>query len=179
MAEFLKRVSWTSNAIFSTPRSRQFRDVTLRLCIQDEGFAIYDLNSLNGTRVNELRLIPGQPVFLRENDEIMLAENQEFNFQAVGFDSERTELWMLIPNETSAVAKPTRGLLYQSEDGSFVLDGRVFRTPISLRWSNACLNIFTLIPDASALSMAHSKRLGSQKRGCAGQHRRQVGQQSP
>lgn len=91
--------------------------------IQDEGFAIYDLNSLNGTRVNELRLIPGQPVFLRENDEIMLAENQEFNFQAVGFDSERTELWMLIPNETSAVAKPTRGLLYQSEDGSFVLDG--------------------------------------------------------
>lgn len=107
-----------SSAALKTISRRHFKIVY----VKDEGFCIYDLNSLNGTRVNEILLIPGRPTFLRERDTVMLAENRDFIFRTITQDSEHTQIWAVRPDVTET-PKMGGSLLYLASDGSFVLDG--------------------------------------------------------
>jgi len=103
------------------------RTISRRHCeisfVQDEGYLITDLNSLNGTQVNGQRLRSGEPRFLRGGDTVVLAENPGFTFRVVGNDACNTEL--LVPLGRAAPApypEPLAGQLYVAEDGYFVLD---------------------------------------------------------
>jgi hypothetical protein len=109
--------------------AQAIRTISRRHCeisfIQDEGYAIVDLNSLNGTRVNGQLLRSGEPRFLRDGDTVMLAENPCFLLQVVCDDSTHTELLISRGGaEIGAAPCPdlTVGQLYLAEDGHFVLD---------------------------------------------------------
>jgi len=107
--------------------AQAIRTISRRHCeiafIPDEGYAIVDLNSLNGTRVNGQPLQPGEPRFLRDGDTVMLAENPCFLLHVVSDDSCQTEL---LVSQGRIDCEPTLGLvtgqLYLAEDGHFVLD---------------------------------------------------------
>jgi hypothetical protein len=90
--------------------------------VKGEGYALMDLESLNGTQVNNLRLTPGEAVFLRPGDIIRLADNDDFIFEVVGEqDEDRTQP---VPNSSPMGRMPmAEGLLHLAPDGQYVLDG--------------------------------------------------------
>lgn len=97
-------------------------------CVQDEGYLIIDLNSLNGTRVNGQPLRPFEPRFLHNGDTVLLAENPNFNLRLVADDACHTEL--LVPLVKAVLATGpdmSSGQLYLAEDGSFVLNATSIR----------------------------------------------------
>jgi pSer/pThr/pTyr-binding forkhead associated (FHA) protein len=105
------------------------RTISRRHCeiafIPDEGYVITDLNSLNGTRVNEQSLRPGEPRFLRDGDTVLLADNPDFLLRVVSDEDPHTEL--LVPLGKPGLAPGPgpdlmTGHLYLAEDGHFVLD---------------------------------------------------------
>ncbi len=91
--------------------------------IADEGYAICDLNSLNGTRVNGWRLRPDEPQFLKNGDTIMLAENRAFVIHVTSDDFGHTRLLTPLVVEQTPSAPAPAGLLHLAADGQFILDG--------------------------------------------------------
>lgn len=93
--------------------------------VADEGYALLDLSSLNGTRVNGQLLRPGEPRFLRVGDSIRLAENPDFTIAVVG--DEHCETEQLVPGSQPLAEAVVRdvlsfGQLYLADEGHFVLD---------------------------------------------------------
>ena len=108
--------------------AQAIRTISRRHCeitfVQGEGYLITDLNSLNGTWVNNQPLQPGSPRFLRDGDTVLLAGNPDFLLRVVE-DECHTE--PLVPVGKTNLA-PTleldlvTGQLYLAADGHFVLD---------------------------------------------------------
>lgn len=90
--------------------------------VKGEGYALYDLESLNGTQVNNRRLTPNDPTFLRPGDIVRLADNDAFIFEIIGdSDEDRTQP---VPNNSNASrVAVSQGLLHLAPNGQFVLDG--------------------------------------------------------
>jgi len=107
--------------------AKAMRTISRRHCeiafVQNEGYLITDLNSLNGTQVNGQALRPGEPRFLRDGDTVLLAENPDFLLSVVSDNACQTEL--LVPLNRADLAPapgPVTGQLYVAADGRFVLD---------------------------------------------------------
>jgi len=109
---------YVSDEYIRTISRRHFKIVY----VKGEGYALYDLESLNGTQVNNRRLTPGDPVFLRPGDIVRLADNDDFIFEIIGeSDDDRTQP---VPNNSTANhVAISQGLLYLTPNGEFVLDG--------------------------------------------------------
>ena len=108
--------------------AQAIRTISRRHCeiafIQGEGYLIADLNSLNGTRVNNQPLQPGSPRFLRDGDTVLLAGNPDF---LLGVVEDECHTEPLAPvGKTSLAPTPdlelATGQLYLAADGHFVLD---------------------------------------------------------
>jgi hypothetical protein len=103
--------------------------------VKGEGFAICDLNSLNGTRVNGQRLQPGCLHFLKDSDTIVLAENPSFTIEVISDNYGITEpVTFPIRYTLDEPMEMAPTLFYLSlEDGQFVLEG----APISHEYLTA------------------------------------------
>lgn len=88
--------------------------------LPDEGYALFDLGSLNGTSVNDRLLRPGSPCFLRGGDVIILARNEDFEIEV----SMLGEAWT---EEFASIRLPSSGrmtgLVYDAAYDQFLVDG--------------------------------------------------------
>lgn len=100
--------------------------------IADEGYVIYDLHSLNGTKVNGCPLKPGEPWFLRSGDIITLAGNEQLSIEVSSDPLCDTQVspWGDPFDHAHNADGPSRGLLHLSSNGQFVVDG----TPLALSY---------------------------------------------
>lgn len=93
--------------------------------VEDAGFAIVDLASTNGTRVNDRALQPGVPRFLRSGDYISLANSEDYVISVITDVSSATEIFA-DTQPASAQKTASReevGLRYVHGSDQFVVDG--------------------------------------------------------
>lgn len=112
---------------FGGPRLRTISRLHFKIVyIEDGGFAIVDLSSLNGTRVNDELLNPGMYRVLHNGDYITLANTEEFVIAVVVDVSTASEIFADVPR-TLAVALASQpgdvGLRYIHGLDQFVVDG--------------------------------------------------------
>ena len=93
--------------------------------IEDGGYAIVDLSSLNGTRINDELLLPGVYRVLRNGDYITLANSEEFVIAVVADVSTASEIFADVPRtQTLQIESPSDvGLRYIHGLDQFVVDG--------------------------------------------------------
>jgi len=94
--------------------------------IPAEGYYIEDMNSLNGTWVNDIRLTPRAPIFLRDADRIMVANNPDFLIEIVLSGGMVTEK-LLPPTFAPEATKPQgllTGIYYDALYDQFIVDGQ-------------------------------------------------------
>ena len=111
---------------FGGPRIKTISRLHFKLVyLEDSGYAIVDLFSTNGTRVNDRSLQPGVPRFLRNGDYITLANSEEYVISVVTDVSSATEIFADIqPVEVSeTTSREDVGLRYIHGLDQFVVDG--------------------------------------------------------
>ena len=94
--------------------------------IADEGYAICDLYSLNGTQVNGVPLRPGEPWFLRAGDVIVLAGNEQLAIEVSSDPFCDTQVLPQVDQLGSSDhpnPQQSMGLLHLASHGQFVVDG--------------------------------------------------------
>lgn len=93
--------------------------------LEDSGYAIVDLFSTNGTRVNDRSLQPGVPRFLRNGDYITLANSEEYVISVVTDVTSATEIFadMQPFGVSEATSREEVGLRYIHGLDQFVVDG--------------------------------------------------------
>lgn len=92
-----------------------------------EGYAITDLNSLNGTWLNGFQLRPGAPQFLRHGDQILVAGNEQLSIEVFWEDGSGTEPYTWPADrlpEPTAVHRSQSVEYIRSRD-QFSIDGRL------------------------------------------------------
>ncbi|MBC8252707.1 MAG: winged helix-turn-helix domain-containing protein [Ardenticatenia bacterium] len=92
------------------------------LYVKPDGFAIEDLDSLNGTLVNGQPLRAGEWRFLRHGDVITPAGSAEFDIEVQLDEDDITEI--VARTSLRREASATTGLRHLAEVDQFVLDGR-------------------------------------------------------
>lgn len=113
---------------FGGPRLRTISRLHFKLVyLEDSGFAIVDLASTNGTRVNDRALQAGVPRFLRNGDYISLANSEDYVISVITDVSSATEIFAdmqpLVAQET-APSREEVGLRYIHGADQFVVDGQ-------------------------------------------------------
>lgn len=111
---------------FGGPRLRAISRLHFKIVtIDKDGYAIVDLASLNGTRVNDELLTPGVYRVLRNGDYISLANNEEFVIAVVADVSTATEIFADVTRtQTSLLEIPGNiGVRYIHGLDQFVVDG--------------------------------------------------------
>lgn len=112
---------------FSGPRLRTISRLHFKIVyIEDGGFAVVDLSSMNGTRVNDELLTPGVYRVLRNGDYITLANTEEFVIAVLADVPAATEIFAAVPRTLAAAvdALPGNvGLRYIHGLDQFVVDG--------------------------------------------------------
>ncbi|OQA19861.1 MAG: Transcriptional regulatory protein PrrA [Chloroflexi bacterium ADurb.Bin360] len=95
--------------------------------VEGEGYAITDLNSLNGTWLNGLQLRPGVPQFLRHGDEILVAGNEQLLIEVFWEDSSGTEpyTWPATHVSEPTTAHRPQPVEYIRARDQFSVDGRL------------------------------------------------------
>lgn len=109
--------------------------------IDGEGCLLFDLHSRNGTWLNGQPLEPRNPQFLKDGDVLMLAGNEAFVIEVAAGDVARTERYVPASQplvERASSEQRRDGLFYLSDEGEYVLDGRVIPhealTPLETRF---------------------------------------------
>lgn len=94
--------------------------------VNGEGYAITDLNSLNGTWLNGLQLRPGIPQFLRHGDEILVAGNEQLLIEVFWEEDSGTEPYTLplVRPIAQPVLHRTLAVEYMPDRDQFSVDGR-------------------------------------------------------
>lgn len=114
--------------------------------IEDDGYAIVDLSSLNGTRVNDELLTPGAYRVLRNGDYITLANNEEFVMAVVADVSRASEIFADVPRTQTFQLEPQGdiGLRYIHGLDQFVVDGhRIPHSHLSPLEHNLLRHLYT------------------------------------
>ena len=93
--------------------------------VEDAGFAIVDLASTNGTRVNDRALQAGVPRFLRSGDYISLANSEDYVISVITDVASATEIFAdTQPASTDhIVSREEVGIRYIHGSDQFVIDG--------------------------------------------------------
>jgi hypothetical protein len=111
---------------FGGPRIKTISRLHFKLVyLEESGYAIVDLFSTNGTRVNDRALQPGVPRFLRNGDYITLANSEEFVISVVTDVSSATEIFADMQPEAASGSQSREdvGLRYIHGLDQFVVDG--------------------------------------------------------
>lgn len=111
---------------FGGPRLKAISRLHFKLLyVEDAGYAIVDLFSTNGTRVNDRPLQAGTPRFLRNGDYITLASCENFVISVVTDVSSATQVFGDVqPSDPYAAAsREDVGLRYIHGLDQFVVDG--------------------------------------------------------
>ena len=91
--------------------------------IPAEGYFIEDLRSLNGTWLNQIRLEPYVPHFLRDGDQVILANQPEFAIEVILSGGAMTEKITPSLQEQSKVQGLLSGIYYDVIFNQFIVNG--------------------------------------------------------
>lgn len=111
---------------FGGPRIKTISRLHFKLLyVEDAGYAIVDLFSTNGTRVNDRPLQAGTPRFLRNGDYITLANCEDFVISVVTDVSSATQAFGDVQSSDlyAAASREAVGLRYIHGLDQFVVDG--------------------------------------------------------
>ncbi len=111
---------------FGGPRIKTISRLHFKLVyLEDSGYAIVDLCSTNGTRVNDRSLSPGVARFLRNGDYITLANSEDFVISIMTDIANVTEVFADVqpPGMNANASREEVGLRYIHGLDQFVVDG--------------------------------------------------------